>query len=173
MKEKNNQLTSGSVSQGIIRFALPLLGANIVQQLYNTVDLMFVGKLLGTDQQAAVGASSLFITCLVGLFGGISIGVGVTTSQFYGAEDENGVSRTIHTSFALSALAGIIMSLLGYWFSPWFISLIYTPKHLIPSAISYLRIYFLSLISVITYNISSGTIRAANASRRPWRASNI
>jgi Na+-driven multidrug efflux pump len=43
MKEKNNQLTSGSVSQGIIRFALPLLGANIVQQLYNTVDLMFVG----------------------------------------------------------------------------------------------------------------------------------
>ena len=106
-------MTSGSVSQGIIRFALPLLGANIVQQLYNTVDLMFVGKLLGTDQQAAVGASSLFITCLVGLFGGISIGVGVTTSQFYGAEDENGVSRTIHTSFALSALAGIIMPLLG------------------------------------------------------------
>jgi Na+-driven multidrug efflux pump len=63
--------------------------------------------------------------------------------------------------------------LLGYWFSPWFISLINTPKHLIPSAISYLRIYFLSLISVITYNISSGIIRAANASRRPWMASNI
>ena len=72
-----NNLTTGPVGKKLFLFALPLLGTGIIQQLYNVVDLLFAGRILGTDATAAIGASSLIVTCLVGFFTGLSVGVGV------------------------------------------------------------------------------------------------
>ena len=66
-----NDLTKGSIGKGILVFLLPLLASTLIQQLYNTVDLIFVGKFCGTEATAAVGASSLMITCLIGFFNGM------------------------------------------------------------------------------------------------------
>ena len=73
---KKGDLTEGPIGKQLLLFALPLLGASFIQQLYNTVDLFFVGNLLETDATAAVGASSLLTSCIVGFFTGLSVGTG-------------------------------------------------------------------------------------------------
>jgi len=65
---RQNNLTHGPVGKSILLFALPLLGSSLIQQLYSTVDLIFVGHLLGTESSAAIGASDLLITCMIGIF---------------------------------------------------------------------------------------------------------
>lgn len=87
MKNKSIDLTQGSITRALLLFALPLLGTSIIQQMYNTVDLMFVGNLLGQDASAAVGTCSWPINCLVGFFTGMGVGVGVLVSQAYGGKD--------------------------------------------------------------------------------------
>ena len=85
-----NDLTKGSIGKGILVFLLPLLASTLIQQLYNTVDLIFVGKFCGTEATAAVGASSLMITCLIGFFNGMAVGTNVVTSHIYGKKDDKG-----------------------------------------------------------------------------------
>ena len=78
-------LTTGSIARGIALFALPLLGTSVVQQLYSTVDLLFVGNVLGSASTAALGVGSLLITLMAGLFTGISTGVNVKVANLTGS----------------------------------------------------------------------------------------
>ena len=77
LKKNTHTLTEGSIWKGILLFALPLLGSSLIQQLYSTVDLIFVGQLLGTKASAAIGASGLIVTCLIGFFNGMAVGTNV------------------------------------------------------------------------------------------------
>lgn len=160
-------LTQGVIWRQLVLFSLPLLGSSFIQQLYNTVDLLFVGNFVGKEASAAVGASSLMITCLVGFFGGMSVGAGVVMSQKVGAREKEGVQRTLHTAITLSFMGGILLTVLGYMFAPQFMRWMNTPVQIIDAAVSYVRIYFLSLISVVIYNVGSGLIRAMGNSRVP------
>ena len=81
MAGKQTDLTEGPIVKRLIFFALPLLAGSLVQQLYNTVDLIFVGNFINKSASAAIGASSLLITCLIGFFGGMGVGSGVIISQ--------------------------------------------------------------------------------------------
>ena len=89
-----NDLTIGPIGKGILVFLLPLLASTLIQQLYNTVDLIFVGKFCGTKATAAIGASSLIITCLIGFFNGMAVGTNVVTAHIYGKQDEKGLKNT-------------------------------------------------------------------------------
>ena len=160
-------LTQGVIWKQLILFALPLLGSSFIQQLYNTVDLLFVGNFVGKEASAAVGASSLMITCLVGFFGGMSVGSGVVMSQKVGGKDEEEIQKTLHTAVALSLGGGILLTVIGCIFAPFFMQWMNTPAQIMDAAVSYVRIYFLSLVSVVTYNIGSGLIRAMGNSRIP------
>ena len=153
--------------QKVILFALPLLFGSLVQQLYNTVDLIFVGNFIGKSASAAIGASSLLITCLVGFFGGMSVGSGVVISQIFGARDYKKLSRAVHNTAALCLAGGLALMVLGYILAPVFLRLINTPEAIRPAAVGYLRIYFLSFFSVVSYNLGSGVIRALEDSRTP------
>lgn len=75
------QLTEGPIARQLIAFAVPLFLGSLVQQLYSKVDLMFVGKLIGRDASAAVGSSGLMVTCIVGFFTGLSVGVGLSIAM--------------------------------------------------------------------------------------------
>ena len=86
-------LLQGPIVPSVIRFAVPLLLASLVQLLYNSVNTLFVGRFLGTAPQAAVGAGSLFVTCLVGLLVGISAGVSVVVSGSFGSGDRETLHR--------------------------------------------------------------------------------
>ena len=104
---KQNDLTQGSIGKGILVFLLPLLASTLIQQLYNTVDLIFVGKFCSTEATAAIGASSLIITCLIGFFNGMAVGTNVVAAHIYGKQDKKGLKNVIQTVFMIG-LIGII-----------------------------------------------------------------
>ena len=137
---KKNDLTSGPVIQKLLLFALLLLLGTLVQQLYNTVDLLFVGNIIGKSASAAIGASTLLITCLIGFFGGMSVGSGVVISQIFGARDYKKLSRAVHNTAALCLAGGLALMVLGYLLAPVFLRLINTPEAIRPAAVGYLRI---------------------------------
>lgn len=164
---KKYSLTEGSIGKSIIFFALPLLGSSLIQQLYSTVDLIFVGRLLGTESAAAIGASDLIITCLVGFFNGMAIGTSVFTAQLFGGKRWEPLRKLIHTVFWVGVVGGIVLMTIGIIFAPFFLGKMGTPDSIIYLAIRYLRIYMLSMISVVIYNLGSGAIRALGDSRTP------
>lgn len=160
-------LTQGTIWKQLLLFALPLLGSSLIQQLYNTVDLLFVGNLLDKEAFAAVGASSLIVTCLVGFFTGMSAGTGVVSAQSFGRKSKTDLQRAVHTAIGFSFLGGAILMVIGYIGAPTFLRWMNTPAEILDISVSYLRIYFLSLISIVTYNIGSGILRAVGDSKSP------
>lgn len=164
-KKTTVDMTEGSIVRHIIMFALPLLGSSMVQQLYNTVDLLYVGNALGKNAAAAVGASSMMITCIVGLFGGLSVGCSVAVAKSFGSRDRGGVRRLISTAAALTLISAVVLTCMGILLAPAFIKAIHSPAEIVSDAVGYLRIYFLSIFFVISYNMGSGILRALGNAR--------
>ena len=162
--------TQGIIWTRLILFAIPLLLSSLVQQLYNTVDLIFVGNLLGTAASSAVGASSLLITCLVGFFGGMSVGAGVVVAHAFGAGEQTKLKQAVHSSVALCLVGGVLLMLAGYLLAPFYLRLVNTPQALQADAVGYLRIYVFSFVPLVTYNICSGMLRALGDSQTPLYA---
>ena len=164
---RQNDLTKGHIGKGLLIFLLPLLASTLIQQLYNTVDLIFVGKFCGTKATAAVGASSLMITCLIGFFNGMAVGTNVVASHIYGKKDENSLKNTIQTVFIIGLIGGLILTIIGMYFAPVFLKYMNTPRSIFDIATRYLRIYTLSMISVVIYNLFCGILRAIGDSKSP------
>ena len=167
MKNNSHTLTKGSVGKGILLFALPLLGSSLIQQLYSTVDLIFVGQLLGTKASAAIGASGLIVTCLIGFFNGMAVGTNVFAARHYGARRFEQLKKLIQTIFWTGIIGGFFLTVIGQVLSPVFLTWMGTPESIFPLAVRYLRIYMASMISVVSYNLLSGVLRALGDSRTP------
>ena len=164
-----NDLTKGPIGKGILVFLLPLLASTLIQQLYNTVDLIFVGKFCGTKATAAIGASSLIITCLIGFFNGMAVGTNVVAAHIYGKQDKKGLKNVIQTVFMIGLIGGLIVTIIGVYFAPIFLRYMNTPDSIQDIAIKYLRIYTLSMISVVIYNLLCGILRAIGDSKSPMK----
>ena len=160
-------LTEGVIWKQVLLFAAPLFAASLIQQLYNTVDLMFVGHFLGTNAAAAVGAGSLLTTLLIGFFTGLSVGIGVLSARAFGAGDHKDLRQTIHTAAGVAVIGGLLLMVIGVAFAPVFLRWLNTPESILKLGIVYMRIYFVSIPSSICYNISSGILRATGNSRSP------
>lgn len=160
-------LTRGPVAKQLVRFALPLLAGSLVQLMYSTVDMMFVGRYLGGGPAAAVGASSMIVSCIVAFFSGLSTGVGVTAGKAAGSRNHDLLRRTIHTSAALTLLLSALLTVAGIAFAPLILSTMDTPPEIMPDAVLYIRIYMLSLLAIVSYNISAGIIKALGNSSSP------
>ena len=167
MKNNSHTLTKGSVGKGILLFALPLLGSSLIQQLYSTVDLIFVGQLLGTKASAAIGASGLIVTCMIGFFNGMAVGTNVFAARHYGARRFEQLKKLIQTIFWTGIIGGFLLTVIGLVLSPVFLTWMGTPESIFPLAVRYLRIYMASMISVVSYNLLSGVPRALGDSRTP------
>lgn len=167
MKNNSHTLTKGSVGKGILLFALPLLGSSLIQQLYSTVDLIFVGQLLGTKASAAIGASGLIVTCMIGFFNGMAVGTNVFAARHYGAKRFEQLKKLIQTIFWTGIIGGLLLTVIGLVLSPVFLTWMGTPESIFPLAVRYLRIYMASMISVVSYNLLSGVLRALGDSRTP------
>ena len=167
MKNNSHTLTKGSVGKGILLFALPLLGSSLIQQLYSTVDLIFVGQLLGTKASAAIGASGLIVTCMIGFFNGMAVGTNVFAARHYGARRFEQLKKLIQTIFWTGIIGGLLLTVIGLVLSPVFLTWMGTPESIFPLAVRYLRIYMASMISVVSYNLLSGVLRALGDSRTP------
>lgn len=167
-ERKMQDMTTGGVAAPLVLFALPLFASSIFQQLYNTADLLFVGNLVGKTAAAAVGASSILVTCLIGLFTGISVGTGVAISQSIGAGKRDEVDSLLHTAAAFSMAAGFLLTIAGVAFSGGILKALDTPENVMMDAVDYIRIYFLGMLPMIIYNIGAGILRACGDSGTPF-----
>lgn len=167
MGDRSADMTAGIVWKQLILFALPLFASSLIQQLYNTVDLIFVGRILGKDASAAVGASSMLVNCLVVFFTGLSTGTGVVVSRYFGAKKYSDLKRTVHTAVAISLGGGVLLTVVGYFLAPYFLGWMNTPGEIHDQALGYVRVYFYSLTAIVGYNICSGVLRAIGDSRSP------
>ncbi len=168
-KRQSIDMTGGPMLGPLFAFILPLIGSSIFQQLYNTVDFLFVGNLLNKTSAAAVGAGSTLITCTIGLFSGISVGTSVVMSQAIGAGNTERARKAMHSSVAFGILGGLIMMALGIFFAPDILRVLNTPEKVLPEATVYIRIYLLSLPTFILYNMISGAMRSYGDSQTPFR----
>ena len=167
LQSHTSDLTHGPVTRQLIRFALPLLVGSLVQLMYSTVDMMFVGQYLGGGAAAAVGASSMIVNCIVGFFSGLSVGVGVTAGRAMGAGDTDRLRGIIHTAAALTLLLSAMFTAGGITLAPAFLSAMDVPPEIMPDAVLYIRIYLLSLLAIVSYNIGAGIIKALGNSSSP------
>ena len=96
-KTADRDMTQGGIFRALLLFSLPLLAGNFFQQCYNTVDSIVLGNFVGKAALAAVGTTTPIINTLIGLFLGLSAGIGVVISQFYGAKEEEKVGQAVQT----------------------------------------------------------------------------
>ena len=106
-------MTIGTPWKQIVLFAVPMLVGNIAQQMYNTVDSIVVGRYVGDNALAAVGSASPIVNLMLVLFIGISAGAGIMVSQYFGAKAREDLSKTIGNCITVSAIAAIIMMIIG------------------------------------------------------------
>lgn len=152
-------MTEGTPWKRIVEFSIPLLIGNIAQQFYNTADSIIVGKYVGDNALAAVGSSAPILNLLLVLFVGISSGAGIMVSQYFGAKDREKLSRTIGICVTLTAIASVIIMIIGPLLTRPLLVLLNTPDSIIDWCSSYLIIYFLGISGFAYYNILAGVLR--------------
>jgi len=163
-----NDLTQGKIVKSLLRFFFPILFGMLFQQLYNTVDAIVVGRVVGHEALAAVGGSpAVIINLVIGVFTGLASGATVIISQYYGSHDDELLKRAVHTILLFCTLAGIGLTVLGYLSSPWSLRLVKTPEDILALSDRYLRIYYLGAVPLLLFNVASGILRAVGDSRWP------
>ena len=165
-KKKSRLMTEGSIWKSILLFSVPLILGNMLQQLYNTADSIIVGNFVGSNALAAVGSSGSPIFLLIGFSQGIAVGAGVVVSQFLGAKDREGAHTAVHTSLALSAILGAILTVCGVAVSRALLTAMNTPAEVLEDAVLYMRLYFGGVLFSVVYNMTAGILNAAGNSRR-------
>ena len=164
---ERQQITEGVIWKQLLIFFFPILMGTFFQQMYNTVDTIIVGRLVGTEALAAVGATGPLVSMVNGFFIGVSSGATVVLSQAYGAGDREGVSDSIHTGVALSLLLGVMLTAIGICLGGRVMGWMGTPENCMADATTYLRIYFAGSIGTVVYNMGAGILRAMGDSKRP------
>ncbi len=167
MADGTRNLTVGNPRKLILEFAVPVFLSQVFQQLYNTADSLIVGRYLGTEALAAVSSSGTLIFLLISFFVGTSMGASVVISRYFGAGDNERVSRAIHTTTLLGIASGIALTAIGVFLTPTFLRWMGTDPDVLPQAIEYFRYYFMGVIAIVMYNNSKGIMNALGDSKRP------
>lgn len=167
IKRYDIDMVNGLLAPKIIRFALPLMAASIIQLLFNAADVMVVGKFVGDTSQAAVTSTTPLITLMINLFLGVGTGVNVTVARALGERNTSRISAVVHTAVTMGFLAGTMMLLIGEVFAPGLLRLMGSPENIIGLSVLYLRIYFIGLPGELVYNFGSALLRARGDTRRP------
>lgn len=167
-QNRSTSITEGPIWKGLLMFFFPILFGTFFQQLYNTIDAVIVGRCVGKEALAAVGGgTSVFVNLLVGFFIGLTSGASVLISQFYGAKNGPGISRSVHTSVMLCIFGGIIIMILGISLSRPMMILTKTPEEVLDSSVLYLKVFFSGAIPMLIYNMGSSILRGTGDSRTP------
>ncbi|MFI3114979.1 MAG: MATE family efflux transporter [Clostridia bacterium] len=173
MKEEKistaNELYHGPIIKKILMFAVPLMLTGLLQLLYTAVDMVVVGRFAGKEALSAVGSTNALINLFINVFNGLSLGASVVASRYFGSEDKEGLSQTVHTAIALSIFAGFILTIVGWVFARPMLVLMDTPLDVIEGSVLYLKIFFSGMIFNMGYNYGSALLRAVGDTKRPLK----
>lgn len=167
MKNQEQDLTVGSVPKKLIRFALPLLGANLLQSFYSIVDMLVVGRFVGKTGLAAISNASMISFIINSICIGVTMGGTVLVSQYNGAHDEQGQKETVGTLFSLSFIASIIVTIAGLLSYPPLFSVLRVPTESMQDACDYMQIICLGTIFVFGYNAVCSLMKGFGDSKSP------
>ena len=169
MREKTNEIdmTSGPLIPKILAFSIPLMLSGILQLLFNAADIIVVGQFTSAQAMAAVGSTSSLNNLIVNIFVGLSIGSNVLMARFYGAHNQDGTHTLVHTSILLSLIAGLFLVVLGVALADPLLTLMGTPDDVIDQSVLYMRIVFMGMPALLTYDFGAGILRAIGDTKRP------
>ena len=169
LARKNVDATEGPLFSKMIVFVIPLMLTNLIQQLYSMADSIVVGQFSGDPNAlAAIGSAASLIALLTSFVTGFSSGAGVTVSNAFGARDAEALSRSVHTSYFVAAIAGLLVSAVSFAVSRPLLMLLGTKAELMDAALLYARILILGIPAVSVYNFSAASLRAVGDSRTPF-----
>ncbi len=167
MKNKTASLTEAALFPSIVKFTVPIILTSILQLLFNTADLVVMGRFCGSLSLGAVGATGTITNLIINLFIGLSIGAGVTVAHAYGCHDENALHRTVHTVIPAAVLFGLILTVMGIFLAEPLLRLIGLPEDILPLSVIYMKVYFAGMTFNMVYNFSASVLRAAGDSKSP------
>lgn len=161
-------LTEGPIARTLLMFSLPILGANVLQSLNASVNMVWIGHYLGESALTASANANLVLFFLLGLVFGISMANTLLVGQAVGARDIDQARRVVGTSIGFFVVLSVVMTAFGYIFTPQILAAMRTPPDALPYAVAYLRIIFLALPSMYFYSFLMMTLRGAGDSRTPF-----
>lgn len=166
-KKMTMDMTTGSPAKLIVRFGLPLLFGSVLQQLYNFVDTIVVGRGISMEALASVGVTGSLNFLVLGFIMGMAQGVSILVSQFFGSRQPEQMRKSITMSFWLCYGCGLLVTVLSVIGSRWMLTMMNTPANIIDDAVVYLHIIFGGTLISLTYNFLAGILRAVGDSKNP------
>ena len=160
-------MCNGTIMDKLISFSVPLILSGILQLLFNAVDIIVVGRFIGSQALAAVGSTTALINIFTNLFIGISLGANVLAARFYAAQKDKEMSETVHTAIMLALISGVVMLFVGIFFARGALELMGTPDDVIGQSTLYMRIYFAGMPFFMLYNYGAAILRAVGDTKRP------
>ena len=166
--KQNLDMTSGSIPRLLISFAAPLLIGNLFQQLYNMVDTWVLGNFATNEAFSAVGSVSNVIYLMISLAAGLGGGAGIVVAQYFGAKDDEGLSRISHTTMVLTFFISIGTTVVGLVLIDPMLELMNMPESVAPDAKTYLFIIDCGMAGLMYFNMGAAILRAIGDSVRPF-----
>ena len=166
-RTRTRDLTVGSPMKLVLSFAVPLLVGVLFQQFYSFVDTAVVGRFLGADMLAAVGATGSVNFLVIGLCLGFCSGFAIPVAQAFGAKDEAGVRSCVWHAVVLCAVLGTLFAVLATVFCRPLLRLMNTPEEILDASASYISIIFAAIPCCVLYNMAGGILRSLGDSRTP------
>ncbi|MBR5438649.1 MAG: MATE family efflux transporter [Clostridia bacterium] len=168
MAKNSVNMLSGSVFKGLLTIAMPIMLMNVLQSLYNIIDMSIL-KLNDANglSAGAVGVSSTLISLITGLLIGISSGTSVVVARFIGKGDYERVEKSIGTAILFAMIGGAVLLVIGVSFAELFMKMLNCSEVLLSSAALYFRLYFLGVPLLLVYNFTAGILRASGDTKRP------
>jgi putative MATE family efflux protein len=160
-------LTTGPVAKTLFLFALPSLGANILQSINGSVNSIWIGKYLGESALAASSNAGMVMFMMFGTLFGFAMATTILIGQHIGRRDIEGVRRTIGSALGMFGIAGVLTAMLGWIFAPQLLHLLATPKDAFPLALSYLRVIFLGMPFSFIMILLSSSLRGVGDAVTP------
>ena len=160
-------MTEGNSLKLLTVFSIPMLIGNLFQQAYNLADSMIVGKFLGANALAAVGATGAVTFLFFSVCNGISSGGGIVTARYFGAGEDTNVRKSIANSAYIMFSVSILTGLIAFLLTPAVLSFMGTPQNILPDSITYMRMSCIGVPFIGVYNYSSSMLRALGDSRTP------
>lgn len=160
-------LTKGRITSTMIRFAIPMIIGDLLQQLYNVVDTLIVGQFVGRDALAAVGSSYTLMTFLTSILLGLCMGSGTVFSMYYGGKNTKRLKKSISTSFIMIAICAALLSIIVFVFIDPIMGLLKVPAEIYDMMRSYLWIIFTGICATFLYNFFASLLRALGNSVVP------
>lgn len=164
---KKYNMLKDAPGKSLFFFALPMILGNLFQQFYNMVDSVIVGRFVGEEALAAVGASYSLTTVFIMIAIGGGIGASVITSQYLGAKEYGRMKTSVYTALISFAALSIILGIFGFGMCGQILTALKTPQNIMEDAVLYLRIYFVGLPFLFMYNILSSVFNALGNSKTP------